>query len=175
MAEIFDKQKKYIGKKLDKYPKGKWIIYISIVVLGGCLTIAGGYQIFTGKPIFSLLSPTTENNVELTPQNDLKNYTLDLCQDINIFMANRMQNEPNLLEYKWDMNKYSIANLDYLHETLSLFVKYFSVKISNCYGEFEKIGFSVNSTLKSEINTPVNKYSITYEIVPSLESLANQL
>jgi len=103
----------------------------------------------------------------------LKNYTLDLCQDIDAFMADRDFKKPVPTDY--NASEYKIASHVYEYRTIILFVKNFSVKITNCCSEFEKRRFSINPMLKSGATNPKDILVITTEIIPSLHSLANQL
>lgn len=177
MWEIFKEEISSLRSWLNNHKIVKrsiFIIAILAIIVG---SIAGIYQATFGKPIISFFESKNNNTsvVEPTLQTDLKNYTLKLCQDIDTFMANRMQNQPNIENYHWNMSAYSKAYYNYDAETKSLFIKYFSVKIAGCYYEFEKRGYSIDSNLISEVNNPVNTPEISIEIVPSLESLAHQL
>lgn len=146
-----------------------WLIVILIILIPII------YTAYTGEYIFSTNSENnenaiTENEIEIT---DLKNYTLNLCQEIRVFLANRVENTPDSEDYddwqQWD-NDYS----EYTKETMSLYKKHYSQKTLQCYYEFEKKGFS-DYELRHSIETPTNRLVIEIDIIPGLELLANNL
>jgi len=114
-----------------------------------------------------------DNQQNSFSNNNLKNYTLTLCQDINVFIADRDLKKPSTINHH--SSTYLKTSYDYKRETLGLFVKNFSEKIANCCSEFEKRRVIIDPMLKSRVNNPTTILMITAEIIPSLHSLANQL
>ncbi len=155
----------------DKQLRYKLIWLIIILIVAIPIT----YTAYTGDYLFSTSSENnksslTENGIEIT---DLKSYTLDLCQKVRVFLANREEYIPDSSDYD-DRQQWVDAYTDYNKQTMSLYKKHYAQNIIQCYYEFEKKGFS-DDELEIHIFNPVNRGIIERTIVPRLELLANNL
>ena len=168
MSDIFDKEKKQVKKKLEKYPKIKWIIYISIILIGGLITIGGLYQILTGESIISLIP----NNYSIT-KNELKEQTLGIRTEIIIFANEREKNQPQIDFSDWKNS--TDAYLDFNKETQYQWELRFASKVQFLYGEFKKRNMRLNEMTELLIENPGGSTSWMKTIAIELGTLAYQL
>ena len=157
----------FYDKDRPKKTKIVWII-IALVIL-----IPTIYYLYTGEHIFS---NDNNKNIIINDKNlttDLKNYTLNLCQELLVFDSNRELGEPDYYEYT-DNNEWKTDVMDYRKETLNQYRIRFSNRAANCFYEFEDMGLVNDHSLIIDINDPVNVLVIDY-IIEELQGLANKL
>ena len=181
--EIWLKEHKYIYKfAYACHLSSKPFAFIAVVlaILIAFITIGG--IIFLSDETEPI--PEQNNGIEIT---NLKNYTLNKCQDVREFLANRESNKPEIEDFgdwhnynlsdeeaKKIWNDYNKASGDYGDETMRLFKDHHSQNLLRCYYEFGKLGYS-NTELERDIKIPTNRLVIEIDIIPGLELLASNL
>lgn len=169
MWAIFKDEIDKLRKWLNNH---KPIKYIALIIV--CfIAVAGVYSVITGNPITSLFPELNGDSNESTPDSELKDYTLTLCQELTEFSANKKLDRPKKYDYS-DNEEWLKAVNNYDTETLNAYKAFYSDRAENCYYEFEKRGLITNQYLIIDIISPGNVLVIDI-IIEELSSLANQL